>query len=65
MQSRELAVEPRSPLEALLARTDDAALDYVTDQLLDDGPLDAPPPAVLASTDRTGTEMDEAQVAAG
>jgi tRNA-dihydrouridine synthase 3 len=45
MQTRESAFQPRSPLEALLARTDDAALDYVTDQLLDDGDLGAPPPA--------------------
>jgi tRNA-dihydrouridine synthase 3 len=43
MQTRESAFEPRSPLEALFARTDDAALDYVTDQLLDGGDLDTPP----------------------
>jgi hypothetical protein len=43
MQTRESAFEPRSPLEALFARTDDAALDYVTDQLLDGGDLDHPP----------------------
>jgi hypothetical protein len=42
MQQRESFV-PRSPLEALLARTDDAAVDYITDQLLDDGDLGAPP----------------------
>lgn len=34
MQQRESAFVPRSPLEALLARTDDVALDYVTDALL-------------------------------
>ena len=45
MQTRESAFEPRSPLEALFARTDDAALDYVTDQLLDDGDLASPPAA--------------------
>jgi tRNA-dihydrouridine synthase 3 len=45
MQTRESAFAPRSPLEALLARTDDAALDYVTDQLMSGGGLDAPPSA--------------------
>jgi tRNA-dihydrouridine synthase 3 len=45
MQTRESAFVPRSALEALLARTDDAAVDYVTDQLLDDGDLASPPPA--------------------
>jgi tRNA-dihydrouridine synthase 3 len=44
MQTRESQFVPRSPLEALLARTDDPALDYVTDQLMDDGDLAAPPP---------------------
>ena len=37
MQGREPAFEPRSALEALLARTDDAAIDYITDELLDGG----------------------------
>jgi tRNA-dihydrouridine synthase 3 len=45
MQQRESAFEARSPLEALFARTDDPALDYVTDQLLDDGEFEEPPPA--------------------
>jgi tRNA-dihydrouridine synthase 3 len=44
MQHRESAFEPRSPLEALLARTDEAALDFVTDALLDGRELDHPPP---------------------
>ncbi len=44
MQQRE-SFEPRSPLDALLARNDDAALDYVTDQLLDAGDFAAPPDA--------------------
>lgn len=48
MQGREPAFVARSPLEALLARTDDAALDYVTDQLLDGGDLDGPPPPAAA-----------------
>jgi hypothetical protein len=47
MQQRESFV-PRSPLEALLSRTDDAALAYITDQLLDDGDL-LEPPAVGAN----------------
>ena len=45
MQERESAWTPRSPLEALLARSDDAALDYVTDELMRGGELDNPPPA--------------------
>jgi tRNA-dihydrouridine synthase 3 len=44
MQQRESSA-PRSPLEALLARTDDAALDYVTDQLLTGADLGQPPEA--------------------
>jgi len=47
MQTRESAFAARSPLEALFARTDDAALDYVTDQLLDDGQFEEPPAACL------------------
>lgn len=45
MQQRESAFVPRSPLEALLSRSDEAALDYVTDQLLDDGDFANPPAA--------------------
>ena len=44
MQRRESAA-PRSRLEALLTRTDDAALDYITDELLHRGDLQTPPPA--------------------
>lgn len=44
MQQRESASEPRSPLEALLARNDAAALAYVADRLLAGADLDAPPP---------------------
>ncbi|MEZ5317698.1 MAG: tRNA-dihydrouridine synthase family protein [Vicinamibacterales bacterium] len=52
MQARESAFVPRSTLEALLSRSDDAALDYVTDQLLDDGDLSSPPaPTAPASAD--------------
>jgi tRNA-dihydrouridine synthase 3 len=43
MQARESAFEPRNPLEALLARADDAAIDYITDELLNGGTLDRPP----------------------
>jgi tRNA-dihydrouridine synthase 3 len=42
MQHRESGAR-RSPLEALLARTDDQALDYVTDELLKGGDLSRPP----------------------
>jgi tRNA-dihydrouridine synthase 3 len=45
MQHREQMSDPRSPLEALLARTDEAALEYVTQQLLHDGDFADPPPA--------------------
>jgi tRNA-dihydrouridine synthase 3 len=48
MQQRESTFAPRSPLEALFARTDDAALDYVTDQLLDDGDFSSPPAVASA-----------------
>jgi tRNA-dihydrouridine synthase 3 len=43
MQQRESAFEARTPLEALLARSDDAALEYVADELLNDGDLSRPP----------------------
>jgi tRNA-dihydrouridine synthase 3 len=49
MQQRESAFETRSPLDALLARADDAALDYVTDELMAGGDLSNPP----ADTGRT------------
>jgi hypothetical protein len=45
MQQRESRPEPRSPLEALLGRDDEAALEYVTDELLHGGDCSAPPPA--------------------
>lgn len=43
MQERESSWTARSPLESLLARTDEAALDYVTDQLMTGGDLSNPP----------------------
>jgi len=51
MQQREATPVVRSPLEALLARADEAALDFVTDRLLAVAPVDpaaAPPFAVAA-----------------
>jgi hypothetical protein len=48
MQQRESSFTPRSDLEALLSRTDDAAIDYVTDQLLDGGDCSSPPPRTTA-----------------
>jgi tRNA-dihydrouridine synthase 3 len=58
MQQRESAFGPRSPLEALLARHDDAAIDYITDELIADGDF-ARPPAVGA------TETESVVSAAG
>jgi tRNA-dihydrouridine synthase 3 len=52
MQTREPGFAAQSLLEALLARTDDAALDYVTDQLLDDGDLNQPPPEGATARDQ-------------
>jgi tRNA-dihydrouridine synthase 3 len=43
MQQREPQIVVRDPLEGLLARTDDAALDYVTDELLAGGDFSRPP----------------------
>jgi len=43
MQQRESSFVPRSPLEALLARHDDAAQDYITDQLIAGENLADPP----------------------
>jgi len=53
MQQREESWEPRSPLESWLARTDDAALDFVADQLLRNAELSAPP----APEDEAGTRL--------
>jgi tRNA-dihydrouridine synthase 3 len=50
MQGRETS-EPRSPLEALLSRTDDAAGDYITDELIDGGDLSHPPPPGVSATE--------------
>lgn len=45
MQQRESAFVPRSPLEALFARADEEAIDYITDQLIDGGDFSSPPEA--------------------
>jgi tRNA-dihydrouridine synthase 3 len=58
MQQREARLLCDSPLEALLARTDDSAIDYITDQLLDGGDLDDPP-------EPGGTHDDPVVVEAG
>ncbi len=51
MQVREALAHPRSPLEALLARTDAAALDYVADELLRGGDLSSSPPIPVTTGD--------------
>lgn len=48
MQQREATFEPRDTLEALLARTDEPALEYVTDELLNGGDLTRPPAPTTA-----------------
>jgi tRNA-dihydrouridine synthase 3 len=60
MQTREPDLAPRSPLESLLGRQDDAALDYVTDELMTGGSLSAPPPpeAPFRGDDRDRPERD-------
>jgi tRNA-dihydrouridine synthase 3 len=58
MQEREGAFVPRSPLEALFARTDDNALDYITDELLAGGALDQPPPPGTAAVTDTVMETE-------
>jgi tRNA-dihydrouridine synthase 3 len=52
MQARESAFAARSPLEALLARSDDPALDYVTDELMNGGDLSHPPPAAAPAPEQ-------------
>jgi tRNA-dihydrouridine synthase 3 len=56
MQQREANVVPRSPLEALLGRHDDAALEYVTDQLLAGGDFASPPGEGLRSENPDAVE---------
>ena len=61
MQQREVNATPRSPLESLLSRTDDPALDYVTDELLNEGDLSTPPPALVATDNERRTRRDAEQ----
>jgi tRNA-dihydrouridine synthase 3 len=56
MQQRESQAEPRSRLEALLARQDDSALDYITDQLMTHGTFADPPPAPDRNPSRSTPE---------
>lgn len=51
MQQRESAFMPRSPLETLLARHDEAAIDYITDELIAGGDLQSPPPIGAAASE--------------
>jgi tRNA-dihydrouridine synthase 3 len=51
MQQREGAWAHRSPLEALLARSDEAAIEYMTDELLNGGDLSSPPPVGAAAAE--------------
>jgi hypothetical protein len=50
MQGRE-SFEPRSALEALLSRGDDAAADYITDELIEGGDLSRPPAPGVSATE--------------
>lgn len=56
MQQRESALRPRSPLEALLSRSDDAALDFVTAQLLTGGDMESPPQPAGATVEPEAVE---------
>lgn len=51
MQQREGAWAHRSPLEALLARSDDAAIEYMTDELLNGGDLTRAPAMGVAAAE--------------
>ena len=60
MQTRESASVARSPLEALLSRDDEAALDYVTDQLIAGGDFADPPAKSAAPSDRRDVDRRDA-----
>ena len=65
MQRREAAMPARSPLEALLARDDEPAFDYVTGCLAHNheiNPVDAPPAAPPTAADRDRRRQDIAEV---
>ena len=51
MQQREGAWAHRSPLEALLARSDEAAIEYMTDELMNGGDLSNPPAVGAAAAE--------------
>jgi tRNA-dihydrouridine synthase 3 len=59
MQVREPDLRPRSPLEALLGRNDDGALDYLADALTHQREID--PAAAPAAGDRRVEELIEAE----
>lgn len=59
MQQREADPLVQSPLEALLARGDEPALDYITDCLMSEGPIDvASAPVVVPSAPASGGEAE-------
>jgi hypothetical protein len=66
MQRREAAMPARSPLEALLARSDEQAFDYLADCLAHHREIapDDTPPAVprLVGDDRDRRRSDAAEV---
>ncbi len=62
MQERESGFAPRSPLEALLSRADEPALDYVAGCLVTGGPIDpelAPPADAPASTESRAPSLGD------
>jgi tRNA-dihydrouridine synthase 3 len=56
MQAREASFEPRSRLEALLARSDEPAIDYIADELLSGGDLQHPPARSSPAAEPTEVE---------
>ena len=59
MQERESQPFARTPLEALLARTDETTHDYLADALVTRAPIDpatAPPPAAVEEPELIDTE---------
>ena len=62
MQVREALPREQTPLEALLARGDEAALDYVTDRLVAEEDLDPAAAPSSASADTTSARSDLAEV---
>ena len=59
MQRREAVHGPRSPLDALLARGDNAALDYVTDRLVQADDLDPDNAPAAGASPGEDTELTE------